>query len=321
MTSQMTLPPRALAGLLALAAIWGFSFLSIRVALDELGPFALVALRLAGAAAALWIVVLVQRAPLPRGGGIWASFLVLGLLNNLLPFGLITFGQQHIESGLASILNASTAIWGVLIAALLLPDERLTARKVAGVAFGFVGVSVAIGIGALQSLDLRSVGQISVLGAGLCYALAGVWVRKRLRGVSPVAASVGMLTCSTLMALPLALALEGPIPLLSLSGRTLAAMAYVSLVATAVAYLLYYRVIALAGSGNTSLVTLLVAPIAIVAGAVVLGEALAPRAYAGFALVALGLVVLDGRALAALRRRGRPARPAQKPLASSPPPR
>ncbi len=312
MVQQVTLPPRAVAGLFALALIWGFSFLAMRVALDEIGPFTLVAHRIGWAALALWLWVLARGVRVPRGAGLWGALAVMGLLNNIVPFSLIAFGQQHIETGLGSILNASTAIWGVLLAALLLPDERLTPRKITGVALGFAGVTVAIGIDVLRVFDLRSVSQLAFLGAALSYAVAGVWARRRLRGVAPDIAAVGMLTASAAMALPLAFWIEGPMTL-ALSGRTVIALGYAALVATALAYLLYYRVLALAGSGNTMLATLLVAPVAIVAGALVLGETLAPRAYAGFALVALGLAVLDGRIWDRVRRR-------QKHLESGPPP-
>ncbi len=297
---QVTMPPRAWGALLALALVWGFSFLAMRVALNEIGPFTLVAHRVGWAAVALWGVLILRGLPVPRGWGLWGTFAVMGLLNNVIPFSLIAFGQQHIETGLGSILNASTAVWGVLIAAILLPDERLTTRKLVGVALGFTGVTVAIGIDTLRAFDLRSVSQLAFLGAGISYAVAGVWARRRLRGVPPQVAATGMLTGATAMAVPMALFTEGPITL-ALTGTTILALAYGSLMATAVAYLLYYRVLALAGSGNTMLTTLVVAPVAIVAGALVLDEALAPRAYAGFALVALALAVIDGRIWARMR--------------------
>jgi len=294
MIPQMTLPPRAWAGLLALALIWGFSFLSMRIALDEIGPFNVVAHRVFWATAALLAFVRWRGLSLPRDPRIWAAFAVMGLLNNVIPFSLIAWGQQHIETGLASIINASTAIWGVFVAAILLPDERLTWRKGVGVAIGFLGVATALGLDALRHLDLRSLSQLAVLGATLSYALAGVWARRTLRGLAPEVAAVGMLIGATIFALPVAILVEGRIDF-ALSPVTWGALAYVALVATALAYLLYYRVLALAGSGNLMLTTLLVAPVAVLAGAVARAEALAPSAYAGFALLALGLSVIDGR--------------------------
>lgn len=322
MTSQMTLPPRAYAGLAALALIWGFSFLAMRIALDEIGPFTLVAHRVGWAALAVWVVAWARGIPVPTAPSTLAVFAVMGLLNNVIPFSLIAFGQQHIPTGLGSILNASTAIWGVFVAALLLPDERLTRAKVGGVILGFIGVTVAIGVDTLRALDLRSISQLAFLAAGLSYALAGVWARKRLRGIAPEAAAAGMLTASALVSIPLAYAVEGQISF-ALDLRTWTALGYASLIATALAFLLFYRVIAIAGSGNTLLNTLAVAPVAIVAGAIFLDEALALRAYAGFALVALGLAVLDGRLWPRITGRGPKEVPqgtsGQKPLAPLPP--
>ena len=228
----------------------------------------------------------------------------MGLLNNVIPFSLMAWGQLHIETGLTSILNAATAIFGVIAAAVFLADERLTLRKAIGVSFGFAGVVTAIGIGALASFDIRSLGQLAVIAGTISYAIAGVWARKTLSGQPPQVAAAGMLAGASLFALPIALIVEGPISV-SLDARTWAAIGYYAIIATAFAYLLYYRVLAMAGSGNLMLCTLLVAPVAIILGAVVLDEALPVQAYAGFALIAAGLLILDGRLFKALQNRTR----------------
>ena len=306
--TQRTLSPRAWAELLLLSAVWGGSFLSIRVALDEIGPLSVVAHRVGWAALALWLAIAAMRLPVPRGARVWGAFAVMGLLNNLIPFGLMAWGQLHIPTGLTSILNAATAVWGVIVASLLFADERLTPRRAAGVALGFAGVVTAIGGRALVELDIRSLAQLAVLAGTVSYAFAGAWARVALGGLRPEVAAAGMLTTSTLVAIPLAWAVEGR-PTLALAPVTWAAIAYYALAATAFAYLLYYRVLASAGSGNLLLCTLLIAPVAIVLGALVLGEELRPAAYVGFALLAAGLMVLDGRVLR--RRRaieGPPAR-------------
>lgn len=294
MNEQKTVSSRAWAEMLLLAAIWGASFVSIRIALDEVGPLTSVAHRVGWAALALWGAVIVMRLKIPRDPRVWAAFLMMGLLNNVIPFGLMAWGQLHIESGLTSILNAATAIFGVLAAALFFADERLSLRKLVGVGLGFAGVATAIGLDNLRSFDLRSLGQLAVIGGTISYALASVWARKHLAGHPPQVAAAGMVTGSTLIILPLAWLIEGPITL-ALEPRTMAAIGYYALIATALAYLLYYRVLAMAGSGNLMLVTLLIPPFAIVLGAVLLGEALRPAAYGGFALLAIGLLVLDGR--------------------------
>ena len=293
---QKSLSPRAWAELLLLSAIWGGSFLSIRVALDEIGPLTVVAHRVGWAALALWAVVAATRAPVPRDLRVWGAFAVMGLLNNVVPFGLMAWGQVHIPTGLTSILNAATAIWGVLVASLLFADERLTPRRTLGVAAGFAGVVTAIGWRALTEIDLRSLAQLAVLVGTLSYAFAGAWARVRLTGLAPQVAAAGMLTASTVVAIPLAWAAEGR-PSLALEPVTWAAIAYFALVSTALAYLLYYRVLAMAGSGNLLLCTLMIPPVAIGLGTAVLGEALGPSAYAGFALLVVGLVVIDGRML------------------------
>ncbi|MDX8352024.1 DMT family transporter [Cognatiyoonia sp. IB215182] len=305
-TAQMTISPRAWAELVLLAFIWGGSFLSIRIALNELGFLTSVAHRTGWAMLILWAYVLFRRLPIPKDPGIWGAFLVMGLLNNVIPFSLMAWGQLHIETGLTSILNAATAIFGVIAAAIFLADERLTLRKAVGVSLGFLGVATAIGLSALLQFDIRSLGQLAVIGGTISYALAGVWARKTLGGLPPQVAAAGMLTGSSLITIPAAWIIEGPFSL-ALAPQTWAAVAYYAIIATAVAYLLYYRVLAMAGSGNLMLVTLLVAPVAIVLGALVLGEALPLRAYAGFALLALGLIIIDGRLLQAVQYRARRA--------------
>lgn len=290
----MTLSRRAWAELLLLALIWGASFLSIRVALDEIGPLTAVAHRTGWAALVLWAYIALRRLPVPRDPRIWGAFAVMGLLNNVIPFSLMAWGQLHIETGLTSILNASTAVFGVIAAAIFFADEKLTLHRAIGVALGFLGVATAIGLQALAQFDIRSMGQLAVLAGTISYALAGVWARKRLRGLAPQVAAAGMVTGASLIMLPLAWTVEGPLTL-ALAPRTWAAIAYYAIVATALAYLLYYRVLAMAGSGNLMLCTLLIAPVAIVLGAVVLGEALPLRAYTGFAILALGLLILNGR--------------------------
>ena len=299
---QKTLTGRAWAELLLLAVIWGGSFLSIRIALDEIDPLTSVAHRTGWAMLVLWGVVLIMRLPLPRDPRIWLGFLGMGLLNNVIPFGLMAWGQLYIETGLTSILNAATAIFGVIAAALFFADERITARKGLGVALGFFGVATAIGLDNFRSFDLRSLAQLAIIAGTISYALAGVWARRFLGGLAPHVAAAGMLTGSTVITVPLAWMVEGPITL-ALQTDTLLAIAYYAIIATAGAYLLYYRVLAMAGSGNLMLVTLLIAPVAITLGALVRNEALSSNAFAGFALLALGLIILDGRIWTRIRRR------------------
>lgn len=296
MTHQKTISGRAWGELFLLGTIWGASFVSIRIALDEVGPLTSVAHRTFWAMLVLWAVVIIMRLPIPRDRRIWIGFFGMGLLNNVIPFALMAWGQMHIPSGLTSILNATTAIFGVLVAALFFADERLTFRKTLGVLLGFFGVALAIGLDFLRDFNIQSIAQLSVLVGTLSYALASVWARTRLSGLAPQVAAAGMLTASTIIILPIAWTWEGPITL-NLQTDTVLAIGYYAIIATAGAYLLYYRVLAMAGSGNLMLVTLLIPPVAIALGAWLRDEALGPNAFIGFGLLALGLVILDGRAL------------------------
>lgn len=288
------IPVRAWIDLVLLALLWGGSFLAIREALDEIGFLSSVAHRVLWASIMLWVLVAVRRLAVPRSLRAWGAFFVMGCLNNVIPFSLMAWGQLSIESGLTAILNSASAVWAVLVAALFFADERLTVRRVIGVLIGFLGVSIAIGLQNLASLELRSLAQLAVIGGTISYAFAGCWARAQLPEQSPLVAATGMLTCSTLVMLPLSWAVEGPLEF-GLSLSTWAAIAYYALAATALAYILYYRILAAAGAGNLLLVTLMIPPIAILLGSWARDEALASGAYLGFGLLGAGLLVLDGR--------------------------
>lgn len=298
MTSQKIMTTRAWASMGLLGLIWGGSFLSNRLAIAEAGVATTVALRVGGAAVVLWAFVALARLPVPRERRTWAAFVLMGVLGNVLPFSLITWGQHSIEVGLAAILNASTAIMGVLVAALAFRDEVLTPAKALGVLVGFAGVVVVIGPGALRGFDLTSLAQLAIVGASLSYALSGSFARRAFADVAPEVAAAGMLTGSTLVMVPAALVLDGW-PRAAWSPSVWGAILYLAVVASALAYLIFYRLIRQVGAGNASLTTLLVAPVAIVLGALVYGEQLPWRDYLGFALLALGLLVIDGRAFRA----------------------
>ena len=284
-----------------LALIWGGSFLSIRVALEEVGVLTVVGFRVGLAGTALWAFVLLRGLPVPRGWGWIGSCAFLGLFNNILPFCLIVWGQTHIPSGLAGILNASNVIFSVGLAALIFPDERLTARKIVGVTLGVVGVALTIGPSVLTQFDLTSLGQLAILGASLSYAVSSIFSRQKLRDVRPEVVAAGMLTVSSCVMIPAAIWMEG-VPSMSYGLRTWGALGYISVLSSAFAYILFYRVLQTAGAGNVSLVTLMIAPVAVVLGALTYGEALPSHAYLGLVLLALGMLYIDGRLPAILRR-------------------
>ena len=294
--TQTALSPRAWLLLIVLSLIWGSSFLTTTELLDVMAPIHVVTHRVLWAALFLWVYVLFRGFALPRDPRTLAALLVMGLGNNALPFALQAFAQQTIESGLAGILNATTAIFGPLVAAIFLADERLRPHKALGVALGFLGIVVVIGLTALGGFDPRSLAQLAMLASTLSYALSSVWARRHLTHLRPEVAALGMLTASALTLLPLGLVTSGPLPL-ALPAPTLLAIAYYAVVVTALAYLIYYQLIGLAGAGNTMLVTLLIVPVAVALGAVVRAESLPLNAYLGFAIIALGLVLIDGRLL------------------------
>jgi len=286
-----------------LAVIWGGAFFFIGVAVRHVPPLTYVWLRLTIAAAAMWFYLYVkgQKLGLPRE--VWTSILLLALLNNALPFTLFGWGQTHIASGLASILNATTPIWGVLVAHFLTHDERMSPRKIAGVLLGFGGVATMIGPALLSKLGASALPQLACVAAALCYALAAVWARRfRKMGLSPISVTTGQLTAGALMMLPVAFIVDKPwthaFPPLSAWGAIVA----LALFCTAFGYVLYFRLIDSSGATNALLVTLLVPPVAILLGALFLGESLAAQDFIGLGLIALGLAAIDGRLLSLLHR-------------------
>ncbi len=288
--------------LIALSVLWGGSFFFAEVALVELRPFTVVLCRVGFAALVLIAVVHATGQRLPRRGGLWGAFFIMGALNNLVPFTLIVWGQTHIASGLASILNATTPLFTVLLAHLLTHDEKMTPNRLAGVLLGLVGVAVLIGPQALRGLGLHLVAQLAVLGAALSYAFAGVFGR-RFKGEPPLVVAAGQVTATTVMILPVAFIADRlwtvPLP----GAATWGAIAGLALLSTALAYVIFFRILAAAGATNLLLVTMLIPVSAILLGTAILGERLAAGHFVGMALIGLGLAAIDGRPLKALRRR------------------
>src|SRR3954447_20432922 len=290
--------------LVVLALIWGGAFFFIGVAVRHVPPLTYVWLRLTIAAAGMWLFLRFRGQSLDLPRQVWASIVVLAVLNNALPFALFGWGQTHIASGLASILNATTPIWGVVVAHFLTHDERMTPRKIAGVLLGFGGVAVMIGPSLLSSLGSSALAQLACVTASLSYALAAVWARRfRSQGISPLSVTTGQLTAGAAMMLPIALLVDKPwthaFPPLTAWGAIVA----LALLCTAFGYVLYFRLIETSGATNALLVTLLVPPVAIVLGGLLLGETLAPQDLIGLGLIAIGLAAIDGRLLSLLSAR------------------
>ena len=282
--------------LLALSILWGGSFFFVEVVVSELPPLTIVLLRVSLAAVSLWLFALLLGLEIPKRLSLWGAFLVMGLLNNVVPFSLIVWGQTTISSGLASILNATTPLFTVVVAGMLLSDERVTPRKLIGVAIGFVGVVLMVGPSALSGLGADVLAQVAVLGAALSYAFAGVYGRRfKAAGINPVATAGGQVTASAVVLAPIALYVDRPFDLAPPGMDIWAAIMGLSVLSTAVAYILYFRILASAGATNLLLVTFLIPVSAILLGSLVLGETLGLVHFLGMALIAAGLLAIDGR--------------------------
>jgi drug/metabolite transporter (DMT)-like permease len=303
MTNTPKLDRVSLGLMVLLAAIWGGSFFFAKIALQELPPLTITLHRVVWALPILGVIVWAKGLKWPRSPKIWGNYLVMGALNNAIPFSLIFWGQLRIDSGLASILNATSAMLAAVVAGMFLKDEPLTPRKLIGAGLGLLGVAVIMGPKALTSFDLSNLAQLAVLAAALSYAFAGVWGRVALADQPPLMNALGMLLGSTALMIPVVLWVDGP-PALSLSASVWAALLGIAGLSTALAYVLYFAILARAGAANLLLVTLLIPPFAIGLGVLAFAEQLNAGLWLGFAIIALGFVVTDGRVWGGLRRWG-----------------
>ena len=302
--TNRTMSAREWGMLLGLSVLWGGSFFFTHVALTALPPMTLVVLRVGLAALVLNMATRWLGIGMPSEGRVWVAFFGMGLLNNAIPFSLIVWGQTHIASGLAAILNASTPLFTVVAAHLLTSDERMTGKRLAGVLIGFAGVVTMIGPAALRGLGSDILAQVAILCAAVSYAGAGIFGRRFKRmGVQPLATAAGQVTASTLVLLPVALVVDRPWTLAIPNAPVWGAILGLAILSTSLAYVLYFRILASAGATNLLLVTFLIPLSAILLGGFVLGEHLDPRHYAGMALIGCGLAAIDGRLLRAGRIR------------------
>ncbi len=281
--------------LAVLSFLWSVSFILVEVALEEAGPFTVVWARVGFAAAALLIYCAVMGLRVAVTPRLLLTFGAMGMISNAIPFGLITLGQTQITGSLAGILNATTPLFTVAVAHLWGQSERATTAKIAGVLVGLVGVAILIGVESVGSGTPALFGQLAVLAASLSYAFAAI-LGKRLTGMPPEAAAAGMLCAATLFIAPVALTLESPFAVLPSLG-TITALLVLSVVSTAIAYILYFRLLASAGATNTVLVTFLIPANAVLLGATFLGEPFELHHLAGLLIILMGLALVDGRVL------------------------
>ena len=279
--------------IILLSIVWGGSFFFVGVAVKELPPLTIVLFRVALASMILLAIVYLKGERMPSSLSIWGSFMVMGALNNLIPFCLIVWGQTHIESGLASILNATAPMFSIVLAHFFIREEKLTFNRIAGVVLGWIGVSILIGIESLRGFGLEVIGQIAVLGAAISYAFAAIYGR-RFKDMKPIVVATGMLCGSTIMMIPLALYFDQPWNLAP-GAMTIMSILGLAAISTSLAYIIYFHVLATAGPTNLLLVTFLIPISAIVLGVMVLGEQLGWEIFVGMGMIFIGLITIDGR--------------------------
>jgi len=289
--------------LVALSILWGGSFFFIEVLVSHLPPLTIVTLRVGLAALALWGIILALKLPLPKTRQQWGALFIIGLLNNALPFCLIVWGQTQISSGLASIFNATTPFFTVLVAGAVLVDERITKQKLTGVLIGLFGTIIIIGPEALKGLTGSMLGQFTVMGAAISYAFAGAYARRFKKwGLSPLIVATGQVTMATLILLPVMLVIDKPWIDFTMPFDAIWAITGLAFFSTVIAYILYFKLIASAGATNAALVTFLIPISAILLGVTILGETFTAFQAIGMVLIGFGLLVMDGRIFQWLKR-------------------
>jgi drug/metabolite transporter (DMT)-like permease len=292
----MNMPPGVWGMLVLLSMVWGGTFFFQEIAVRELPVFSIVAVRVMIAAAILMALVAFSGERLPRDWKIWRALFFLALINNVIPFCLIVWGQKEIASGLASILNATTPIFTVLVAHFATTDEKITGAKTIGVLAGFVGVAIVLGIDLLEGIGTAVIAQLAVLGAALAYGFGAIFGRKfRAMGLSANVTATGQLMASCVPLIPMALAVDAPWSLPAPGIDTIAALIGLGSVSTALAYYLYFRILDKAGATNLVLVTFLIPISALGLGIFILGEVLLIQHIVGLLCIGIGLAAIDGR--------------------------
>jgi drug/metabolite transporter (DMT)-like permease len=281
--------PRDFAGLIMLSALWGGSFLFIRVAVPALGPFLLVELRVGLAAAALCLYALAAGS-MPKIQGRWKSFLVLGFLNAAVPFSLISAAEIHLTASLAAILNSTTVMFTAIVAPVWMGDA-LTARKVIGIVLGIVGVSVLVGWDPLPLNGAVLFAVAAMLLASLSYALGATYAKRSFSGIPPLGMAIGQLSGAVVLLLPMAVV---SVPERAPSTVVTFSMLGLAFLSTALAYLIYFRLIENVGPTSTLTVTLLVPVFGLLFGVLLLEEPFGPGTLAGLGIILTSVVLITG---------------------------
>lgn len=288
--------------LIALSILWGGSFFFVRVALDGVPPLTLVLARVVIASAVLLLLLRATGEALPRRRDVWLTLAVMALLNNIIPFSLIFWGQTAIPAGLAAILNATTPLFTVIVMHLFTTDDRATPGKALGVALGFAGVVVLVGPAVTGALDTPIWALAACLAAALSYAFSGLWGRRiKPLGLTPTFTAWAQLTVASLVMTPVVALVDRPWALAMPGLPAIAAVVALAVLSTALAYIIFFRILASAGPSNLLLVTFLIPVSAILLASLFLGERLAWTHFAGMGLIGIGLAAIDGRLWKAVR--------------------
>ena len=282
--------------IVALGFLWGSSFLYAEILLRYLNPLMIVFLRVGLAGLTLLVICLMKRHYIKLTGNDLVNIGVMGALNNVIPFSLIVWGQQTTTGGLASIINASTAFFSILLAALFIPQERLTWNRIAGVLIGVVGVAVAVGPANMLQVSENDIGKYLILLATISYAFAGVWAKLRMQNLPSLISATGMLVASALMMLPL-LYVTDTFQVSPIDVYVFFLSFQFAVICSVFAYLLYFKILETTGAGNLLICTIIVPPSAILLEVLVLDEVIGMRELVGLLIVTVGMVVLDGRLL------------------------
>jgi drug/metabolite transporter (DMT)-like permease len=279
---------------LALGVMWGSSYLFIKLAVDSFGTFTLIMLRLLIGAAFLWVVVRVTATPLPRDRRAYRHLIVMAVINIVLPFSLITWAEQSVDSALAAILNSTVPLFVIVIAPAFLPDEPIRINGVVGLAIGFVGVVLLVSPG-LVSADGNPAGELALLGSSLTYAIGNVYARRNVRGLAPLIPAVFQVTFALVMITALAVVFERPWETATPDAEAWFSVVWLGILGSGLAYLAYFRLLSRWGATRTALVAYLLPIVGIVLGFLVLQEPIDATLIAGTALVTCGVALVNGR--------------------------
>lgn len=280
--------------LLFLASLWGPSFLFIKVAVGEIPPFTLAMFRVGIASALLYLILRLQGRNLPKGRAIWKKFAIMGFFSNALPFALFSWGEIHVDSAMAAILNGTTPLFTILLAHFLIDDDRLTSLKVGGVVLGFGGLILLIAPSLADGIQATTWGLIAITCAAASYGVGMVYARQKLRGLPPLVGPNAQLIVATLYLLPLSLLIERPFSGPAPSWAAIGSLLALAVVGTSLAFVVFYHVMEKTSATYLSMVTYLVPIFGVILGIVVLNENPGWNAYAGCILILLGVMVVNG---------------------------